>query len=336
MMAYGIDWSVLAQRPDIGQAFRQGFDRGRTRSALGTLARDPGNPDALATLYQVDPASAARMESVGRERVQWTQQQDALAAQRNYITSRYGGGATATATPNALSGASTSPTPPGKDVTIGAGHTAPPTQTLDALAPASSPSPILAAPAAPPSSPPGGDRDAAWLAYAQADPAGAMKARQDEMEWQSSRLKLRKAELEEHQTVNTEAMRLLNGVTDQASYDRARADAEQLYATYGYDFPDLPAEYHPELVNALRARSLEMKDAIAADLAERKFGWQQQDDRLDNARADRSEGRQEYYRARSDRRAERSDRRSAVRFSERALDRAAMSGVRTDTNDLDY
>ncbi|OMJ31171.1 hypothetical protein BSZ14_14800 [Sphingomonas sp. Sph1(2015)] len=76
-------------------------------------------------------------------------------------------------------------------------------------------------------------------------------------------------------------------------------------------------------------QSLGVKDALSQQLAEKRFDWQREDDRVDNARAARSEGRQEYYRARSDRRAQ-------TRFNERALDRAALAGVRTDTSDLDY
>jgi hypothetical protein len=38
----------------------------------------------------------------------------------------------------------------------------------------------------------------------------------------------------------------------------------------------------------------------------------------------------------TDARGWRADRRAQVRFGERALDRAAMAGVRSDTSDLDY
>jgi hypothetical protein len=143
----------------------------------------------------------------------------------------------------------------------------------NALAPAGGMPATSARMAAP--SPMSPDADPAWLAYAQADPKGAMEARKTETEWQSERLKLNKAGLEEHQAVNSTAIQLLNGVTDQASYDRARADSARLYDQYGYEHPELPAEYHPELVNALRHRALEIKDDIAADLNERKQQWQQ-------------------------------------------------------------
>jgi hypothetical protein len=178
--------------------------------------------------------------------------------------------------------------------------------------------------------------DPAWLAYAQADPKGAMEARKTETEWQSERLKLNKAGLEEHQAVNSAAIQMLNGVTDQASYDRARADSARLYDQYGYEHPELPDEYHPELVNALRHRALEIKDDIAADLNERKQQWQQQDDRIDNARDDRRVAITDRSARSTDARGWRADRRAQVRFGERALDRAAMAGVRSDTSDLDY
>jgi hypothetical protein len=344
-----IDWSIL-KPVDIGGAAMQGYRQGRSQSAMGALARDPTNRDALAALYDSNPDAAIRMETVGRERSKWQQDQTALAAQRAYITSRYGGGVAPI--PDALAH-------PGSGTPIGRPPTPGPTPapspavgTLDALAPiggdiriapsgvqnALAPAGSMPATSARMNAPgpmsPGADP--AWLAYAQADPKGAMEARKTETEWQSERLKLNKAGLEEHQAVNSAAIQLLNGVTDQASYDRARADSARLYDQYGYEHPELPDEYHPELVNALRHRALEIKDDIAADLNERKQQWQQQDDRIDNARDDRRVAITDRSARSTDARGWRADRRAQVRFGERALDRAAMAGVRSDISDLDY
>jgi hypothetical protein len=327
-----INWGLLGKPVDIASAALQGYQRGRSQAAIGALARDPGNQDALATLYQSDPDAAVRMEVVGRERTKWQQDQNALAAQRTYIAARYGGGAA----PNALGPtdrtvpSSRAPTP---------GPTAPPSAragTLDALAPAGTGPAMMSSVGMPARGQVDSAADPAWLAYAQADPASAMKVRQDEAEWRSTQMKLTKADLEAHQTVNLAVGGMLAGVRDQATYDAAKASAAHLYERYGFEMPDVPEAYSPEIVQALQRQALEVKDQIAADLNERKFDWQQQDDRIDNARddrrvaiSDRSERNQAGYRARADHRAQ-------VRFGERALDRAALAGVRTDTSDLDY
>jgi hypothetical protein len=250
-----IDWGLLRQAPDIAGSFQQGYRQSRSQSAMGALARDPTNADALANLYEVNPDAALRMESVGRERSKWQQDQTALAAKRAYITSRYGGG-----TPNALAPAgggvppiqAATPGPtPARSSAVG---------TLDALAPTgaslgtaqriAAPAPMHAAPSA----------DPAWLAYAQADPAGAMKVRQDETEWRSSQMKLSKADLEAHQAVNLAVGGMLGVVRDQASYDAAKGAAAHVYERYGYEMPDLPASYSPEVIEALQRQALDSKD----------------------------------------------------------------------------
>ncbi len=328
-----INWGLLGKPADIAGAAMQGYQRGRSQSALGALARDPGNQDALATLYQSDPDAAVRMEVVGRERTKWQQDQNALTAQRNYITSRYGGGG---AMPNALGPtdrsvpSSWTPAPgptPYQSARVG---------TLDALAPSgagpamssgvSMPAPAQASPAV----------DPAWLAYAQADPAGAMKARQDDAEWRSTQMKLTRADLEAHQAVNLAVGGMLGSVRDQATYDAAKASAAHLYERYGFEMPDVPDAYSPEVVQTLQRRSLDVKDLIAADLNERKFDWQRQDDRIDNSRDDRRVNIQDRSARDASARGWRADQRSQTRFGERALDRAALAGVRSDTSDLDY
>ncbi len=327
-----INWGLLGKPVDIAGAAMQGYQRGRSQAAMGALARDPGNQDALATLYQSDPDAALRMEVVGRERTKWQQDQNALAAQRNYVTARYGGGAM----PNALGPADrTVPMTP-KPSPGPTYYQRPPIATLDALAPAGAgpampsgvtmPAPVSASPAA----------DPAWLAYAQADPAGAMKVRQDEVEWRSTQMKLTKADLEAHQAVNLAVGGMLGSVRDQATYDAAKASAAHLYERYGFEMPDVPDAYSPEVVQALQRRSLDVKDLIAADLNERKFDWQRQDDRIDNSRDDRRVGIQDRSARDASARGWRADKRSQTRFGERALDRAALAGVRSDTSDLDY
>jgi hypothetical protein len=339
-----INWGLLGRPIDMAGVVNQGFNQGQqigrrrvAEQAMGVLARDSSNVDALATLYQADPDTAARMETVGHERTKRQQDQNALAAQRNYVTARYGGGGGGGgAMPNALGPTDrTVPMTP-KPSPGPTYYQRPPTATLDALAPAGAgpamppgmtmPAPVSASPAA----------DPAWLAYAQADPAGAMKVRQDEAEWRSTQMKLTKADLEAHQAVNLAVGGMLGSVRDQATYDAAKASAAHLYERYGFEMPDVPDAYSPEVVQALQRRSLDVKDLIAADLNERKFDWQRQDDRIDNSRDDRRVNIQDRSARDASARGWRADQRSQTRFGERALDRAALAGVRSDTSDLDY
>jgi hypothetical protein len=64
--------------------------------------------------------------------------------------------------------------------------------------------------------------------------------------------------------VNDYGLQLLGGVTDQASYDTAKAQAQQLYQQYGIPFPQLPPAYNPGVVRALQIRSLTAKEQLDA------------------------------------------------------------------------
>jgi hypothetical protein len=64
--------------------------------------------------------------------------------------------------------------------------------------------------------------------------------------------------------VNDYGLQLLGGVTDQASYDQATAQAKAMYEQYGVPFPQLPVAYSPGVVRALQMRSLSAKDQLDA------------------------------------------------------------------------
>jgi hypothetical protein len=354
-MGVDINWGLLGRPADIGAAFQSGRDRGQARGALGVLARDPTNADALAGLAQVAPEELYRFQAANRQQSDWNRGErfrGALSAyQRGNLPTPDALAGGVPPAPNALAskpplgrssdqfGQQAGP-PLGNTLTdFAANGMSPPTP--NALLPdngygpdiiVQSRRPSVAAPIAP-MRPPGG---ADWDSVVAADPVAAMEARKQETEWQSKRLKLTKDDLDAHQAVNSAAIQLLNGVTDQATYDRAREESARLYEQYGYEHPELPTEYNAELINALRHRALEIKDDIAADLSERKFDWQRQDDRIDNARDDRRVAITDRSARASDARGWRADRRAQVRFGERALDRQAMAGIRSDTSDLDY
>lgn len=104
------------------------------------------------------------------------------------------------------------------------------------------------------------------------DIEGAMKFDQEQMDRQV-------AQLETYQKVNEFGLQLLGGVTDQASYDAAKLQAQQLYAQNGIPFPDLPQEYNPATIQQLQMQSLDAKDQIAAKLNEMKLDEQRRHNR---------------------------------------------------------
>jgi hypothetical protein len=90
------------------------------------------------------------------------------------------------------------------------------------------------------------------------------------MSFDKSRLDAQKAELETYAKINENALQLLGGVHDQASYDAARAQAKAMYEQYGHGqhFPDLPTVYDPRTIQDLQMRALSGKEQIAARRAE--------------------------------------------------------------------
>jgi hypothetical protein len=293
-----IDWSILRGTPDAGIAVQQGFDRGAAlgrrrvaEQALGALARDPANVDALANLTAVDAPEAYQFQQARRAQADFTRGENFRSALGGYLN---GGGAPQ---PNALALPPTAPAlplhgvvQPGRDVPTGAspppGHGVaqqPVVGTLDALAAnmgddivvqGRRPVPMAPAPRAP-----GGN---GWDRVVAADPVAAMKAGHEVFGSREDHLK-------DWQHVSAAAMKLMGNIQDQEGWDRGKETARHLYDAYGVPFPDnLPDEYSPEVVRDLQMQQLDIEDQIAAALRERKFDWQQKDDLLDNARADRN------------------------------------------------
>ena len=118
---------------------------------------------------------------------------------------------------------------------------------------------------------------------AMADPDEAMKL-------EGAHLKMTREKLDTYQAVNAAGLQLMGGVHDQASYDRARAQAHAIHEEYGVG-PDalaLPDQYDPTVVQSLMMQAMKTSDQLSAIRAEKKLAWDVEDSQIDNARADRN------------------------------------------------
>lgn len=289
-----INWGLLGRPVDLGAAARQGFEAGRVQSALGALARDSRNVDALADLTTLAPEQAYRFQAERRTAGDYARrEQDYARADRfrNALANYMVPGAPSA---NALAPAMPGMTAPDALAAPTPGKTPPPGPrgpqavsdpvlpgTLDALVrqpdeivvQGRRPMPMPAAPRGP-----GGD---GWGEVVRADPQAALAASHD-------LFGSREEHLKDWQHVSSTAMRLMGSVRDQDSWDQGKETARRLYESYGVPFPDnLPDEYSPEVLHDLQMQQLDFDDQIRAALAEKKFDWQRQDDLLDNKRQDR-------------------------------------------------
>lgn len=115
----------------------------------------------------------------------------------------------------------------------------------------------------------------------RADPEGFLT-------FEGNRLDITGKHLKAYRDLNDTAMQLLGGVYDQGSYERAKAEAHNLYARHGMDLNDqnLPDQYSPELVRSLQMQGMDTSKQLQAVARENKLNWDQYDDQEDNSRAD--------------------------------------------------
>lgn len=116
--------------------------------------------------------------------------------------------------------------------------------------------------------------------------------------WQGKRLDVTKKDLEGWRDRNDTAMQILGGVSDQDSYNRARAQVGSLYQRYGEDPAglNLPEQYSPEAIRDLQLRGMDTSKQLQAIARENRLEWDMEDDRLDNSRADRNQRSLSSYR----------------------------------------
>lgn len=156
------------------------------------------------------------------------------------------------------------------------------------------------------------ERDRAFHEMAAIDPVKAMKIDSDARNQALERLKA----LDEVYDLSIER---LGGVVDEDSYQSVLADVAPRFEQFGQDIRSVvPANYPgPEGIRSLLQSTMAAKEQIAALDRRDRIEWDQQDDTLDNARADREASSRIDARRRSSANAERKTQIAANRPSGR-------------------
>jgi len=277
-----IQWNLLGAPVDVGGAFQRGFDQGTARRQSAEDRR-----------YMLD------------ERGRVAEAREARSAfmlaglQGNALAPRAFAGAPGPAQPNALSAPHDGPAASLRGIDAGApdallvapgnlpgthGTSIIPSSpanlagAVGALAGAPQSGAAMPVPAAPAMS----ARDEAFARFIKLDPEGAATMRREEATEHHNRL-------QNFERLSNMGMQLLAGVSDQASYDRARQQARALYARYGEDtatIDNLPAQWAPELSEQLRMQGMNTQRQLAGLVQQSRLRWDIQDDEADNERAD--------------------------------------------------
>jgi hypothetical protein len=309
-MAYDIHWDILKPIDFAGNVWRS-FDKGRARAdkdatqrAASAFARDPGNQEARAKLYGLNPALAAGMEDQAYEQSERRRTSEFRGAYGDYLMDR------SRAQPgpvNALSGVAGPPSlrqptafgaapdaaqaaPAGGNALLGAtsafAPVAPPARPTaeNALLPSMTGQNALAPPM--PVVPPSFER------MVRADPEKFLT-------FEGRRLDMDEARLKQMLNLSNMQMQLLGGVHDDASLQRAKEQARQLARQF--DFPTdavdaVPDTYTPELVRSLQMQGMDTTKQLLQVVRENKLDWDIEDDQDDNERADRNTNSQIGYR----------------------------------------
>jgi len=259
-----IEWSILRSSGpvDIAGNFARGYKMAREirddiseRNALAAYAAHPGDPNARAALYRVNPALAAKLEEADMKRADHDREGEARSALAGWMTGPEGIPAPRGLTgvqPSALTGEM--PSPPEAAPRVGP------------LAPLPEEGPVEDTAVAPDDGlirqPPMSDD---WKRYVEADPDGAMKTLLD------------RAKLGKEQALALAGQmewmgRLAQGVTDQASYEQALSVAQ----SQGFDTSSLPREFDPRVRDTILAQAMSAKDYL-------KQQHDFTDDEIDNA-----------------------------------------------------
>lgn len=268
----------LLQPVDVSAKFREGFEFGQQqrekREVRNALAQYASNPEqSINALMPYAPDVALRLR--GEQRTERTYQDGQKF--NKALSGYYGAQAPALGSPHMGGGAlpSVAPNPQAGQPAIGQPPVGqPPLERLQAgqQAPqgqAGQPREMSA-------------RDKAFQEMLAIDPVRAMKIDSD------ARNQAIKA-LEGLDDVYDVAISRLGGATDESSYQTMLADVGERFKAYGYDVRDIaPANYPgPEGIRALLQSALDAKEQLSALDRRNRLEWDQEDDTMDNARADR-------------------------------------------------
>lgn len=297
-----VDWSLL-KMPNVGKSFMDGLDQGQkrrreedSRNALNALfsglppaGQTPGYGDQverdrnganvnMAALTPEDMRTAIAVQQARREQDKAGREVDFNRAAVDYSTGQ-----------NAL-------------LSLGGGKAVPPTQGINALAPAPMKVPGSFAPTLPdqprqtePTNPetanpvfavlgePRTGADKAFLKMLQIDPVKAMKFRSD---LRDNFVKMVGHEREMY----SEAADRLSFATDETTYQHVIAEFAPRMAALGGDLSQMvpPTYPGPEGIREITMRALDGKDRLSAFLAQTRAKTYVDDVEADNERADRN------------------------------------------------
>ncbi len=291
-----IDWSILSRAPDAGAAFQQAYANGQERGRLAARDRVLANyaasptPDALASLAAVDPQTFVALSRHERDRSDFAREGRGRAAYAGYLRQHEGALAgrrdrfgqtqsmtvpvsptqflqrpmempqmtmSTAGTPNALA---PSPAPNALDpnaeiVVTGRPRVAPPTPMQRySLADVAMESPDMA------------DRLSGHIATID-------KAHYDGLAQYFGAIG----------AVATKAREL--PATDRASFINANRDYLRMYGITDAEIDDF--DDGDASLDGLIRLAMGVKDTLANAREDRRFVWNQADDRIDNARDDR-------------------------------------------------
>lgn len=249
--------SMFQYGVQLGQHARQQHENREVRSALGTLASDPGNIEARSRVYSHDPRLAMQIEEDARQR-------EFRSALSDYV----GTGHTGEPQRNALAPFAQPTHPPQRDD--------------NAAGPITRPATDMSAPPTEPAAPdmsflgePQSQEDTAFLRMLRTDPERAVKI-------QSAMRDNFMDKIQAESDFYRIAVDTLGRVTDEAGWQAGLQRLAPMVDAIGGDLSTIPANYPgPEAVQALMERALPIKERL--DYLLRQANYE-----ADNARADRN------------------------------------------------
>jgi hypothetical protein len=272
-MAFDINWNLLTDgSKNLANAIA---DAGKTiattrkRKALSNYLANPDDEVAGQRLRDRDPELYVKARSAARD-------EQALAAMGDYVSEKFGSSSRPPSN-NALipSPAASYAEQPGDAERRESQFKADPISAINSV-------PLASGAAMPQGASAQGRQPDAFARLAKAAPAAAMKARIDALKFDGDRLELA-------DKVNAAQLKLLSGAKDQASWDRAKANAKEQFRQYGLDVDnlDVPEQFDPAWVDGRRLEAMEADKYFAELRGRKRLDWDIKDDEIDNTRADR-------------------------------------------------
>ena len=270
------NWGLLGGNNNALLLAQQGFQTGQQTArqraldnALRGISENPDDAEALSMLWRIDPRLAATVEDQNFQRSERARLSEGRQAQADFLLGTGNESPTATL----LGGSSPAGAPPQQNALAGSQQnalTAPSARTQQMIPPGFQDTD----PNSPPQAPQEAGRSA-WERAVRADPSGSVQLRQ-------RMAQMTDQEVQAYSSINARAIQELHGARDQESWEAGLARMEQTFARFGLGAPELPREFSPEVRdNAIRT-TLQAKDLLADERADRRLEWDIEDDQIDN------------------------------------------------------